>query len=763
MKHFLWRVAVALPVPAYDFLPIRKPFLGLGKRVLVPWQGGSRVGLVLEVVEASLERGLSLKESIAVLDTEPLFTPEACAAMLELAQQSMGFAGLVYQDFLPFGLEPSFSHTVQLLPDLDLQNLPDSAQKLEQRQPAQHLDPSLLEFLRGQGLLNETVRLEIPSREVIRAAQSNLTPTPKQAIALEVLRESGGFYTLKSWAENAGVSTGMLNKLLEQGAAMRELEPLPMDLPDFGQPETPPISKAVHLAAAAELEPHRLARLHGGKPRERFAVLAQLIRQAIKRGQSILYLAPDHLRLERAYSALAGLGKSAMLHGALRPLERESVWRTCATGRVSILFSTAFGLFAPLPDLGLIILEDELSDAWKLHGGSRVFLPDAAQLRAKQSGANLLFVGSVPASESLELEGVILRPPTARLHIVDFSAAQTQPEIGPMANMPLARDSFPISTDLKRLLRQTAERGRQAVVIAPRRGYSAMLRCQDCGWTPYCPHCDVPLKYHAAARALECHQCGYSTNPPNRCPSCEGTVLMPRGPGSEWIARELRSFLPQSKVYRFDRDHKDDIEPITRGEAGIIVGTTAVLGLPAPPDLALIALSFADTMHSSPDFRAGERFHALLRQLLEWHPTRAPLLLIQTFDGQHKALQQILAHQPADAFARSELETRENFLYPPFAHLAQVQISARREPDAEVASSQLGGLIRDRGADGLELLGPAPAGIARVKGLFIYQLLVRAKEKIRLAHLLEPARAYRHSGVRVRIDVNPRQLTDVLE
>jgi primosomal protein N' (replication factor Y) (superfamily II helicase) len=763
MKHIYWRVAVALPLPAYDFQPLGDPQAGLGKRVLVPWQGGSRVGVVLAVMEGSLDRAMHIKDTIAVLDAEPIFTPDSCAALLAVAGQSLSFDGLVYQDFMPFGHEPALSHLVQLVAGVNLENLPEQARVLENRQSATLIDPSILEFLRGQGLLLEDVRLELPSREIIQATSKDMPLTDKQAVALEVLRESGGFYTLKAWAEMAGVSPSMVSKLLEKGAAKRELEPLPLTLPDFGKVFEPPIVKTVHLSAAQKLEGITVGRLHGAKPRERFAVLQNLILRAVKNGQSVLYLAPDHVRLERAFKALGGLAKSAMLHGALRPLEREAVWRICAIGTVPILFGTPMALFAPLPDLALIILEDELSDAWKLHGGSRIFVPDAVLTRAEHAKARVLFVGSVPATESLELEGVVLPPPTARVHVVDFNAAPQAPEIGPMSNMPLARDSFPISTDLKRVLRQIAERSRQAVVIAPRRGYSAMLRCKECAWIPYCPHCDVALKFHAAARTLECHQCGYSTVPPTRCPSCEGTVLNPRGPGSEWIVRELRGFLPQTKLFRFDREFKDDLDPIYNGESGIIVGTTAVLGLPPPPNLALIAISFADTMHSSPDFRAGERFHLLLRQLLEWHPTRAPLLLIQTFDGQHKAITQIQNAEAASSFATSELETRQAFLYPPYAQMAQIQVYARQVINAEVASSKLGGLIRDRGAIGLELLGPAPAGIARVKGLFVYQLLVRANSRERLTHLLEPARNYREGGVRVRIDVNPRQLTDLLE
>jgi primosomal protein N' (replication factor Y) (superfamily II helicase) len=168
-------------------------------------------------------------------------------------------------------------------------------------------------------------------------------------------------------------------------------------------------------------------------------------------------------------------------------------------------------------------------------------------------------------------------------------------------------------------------------------------------------------------------------------------------------------------------------------------------------------------MHTSPDFRAGERYHFVLRQLLEWHPTRAPLTLIQTFQATHPALAGILNDADVSVFPDSELGSREAFQYPPFTKLAQVQVAARRQQDAEVASSKLGALVRDRGADGMELLGPAPAPIARIKGLYAYQLLVRAKTIERLAHLLEPARNFREGGVRVRVEMNPRQLDDLLE
>ncbi len=762
MKTLRWRVAVSLPLPAYDFQPLGDAHSALGKRVLVPWQGGARVGVVLEVLEGTMDRGLALKDAIAVLDHTPIFTKATCAAMLEISRESMSFEGLVYQDFLPWGAEPALTHRVKLVDGITLENLPEVARQFTAWAEANLFDPAVLDFFRSQGLLEDDVQLERPSREIIRATtqQAKKKLTEKQERALEILHETGEFGTLKAWSDASGVSSGVIAKLLELGVAQRVLESYEPALPTTPETETFPKPRLLALQQGAQLEAHQVSRLHGGKPKDRFEIIAALMRQC--EGE-VLYLAPDHTRLQRAFKALGGFGVSALLHGGLKPLEREAVWQTCAKGEIAALFGTPMALFAPLGNVKLIVLEDELSDAWKLHGGSRLFVPDAALIRAQQAGAKLLFAGSVPAAESLALPGIVLHPPRARLHVVDFSQEAALPEIGPLSNMRPTRNSYPISTEFKRLLRQTIERGRQAVVIAPRRGYSAVLRCKDCAWVPFCPNCDVPLRFHASSRALECHQCGYKTNPPNRCPTCDGTVLAPRGPGSEWIERELAAFLPQTQVYRFDRDRKDDLERLYQGSSGVIVGTTAVLQLEPPPDLALIALTFADTMHSSPDFRASERFHALVRQLLEWHPTRAPLLLVQTFQGGHAALLAIGNGHDVEQFPHNELPSREMFLYPPYAKMAQVQIAARRPGDAEIAASKLGSLIRDRGAQHLELLGPAPAPIARVKGLFVFNLLVRAKDTSRLAHLLEPARGFREGGVRVRIDVNPRQLEELLE
>ena len=762
MTHTRWRVVVPLPIPAYDFRPVHgSDGDALGRRVLVPWQGGARVGLVVEVVQVAQD-DLNLKDAIALLDTDPVLSFDGCAALLAIAKDCFCYAGIAYQDFVPWGLEPPLEHQIRLLEGVNLDELPSGAARLQRWTSALLHDPGLLEFLRSQGLLAETAKVIGPTKEVVQHNPEFAPPrlTAKQTLALEALVEMRQFDSGVAWAEAAGVSAGIVAKLTNMGAAERVRVPQVVALPAAPTAQRAPRASAEAAQRADTLEPLQIARLHGGKSFDRFAVIAELLRRT---DGAVLYLAPDYSRLHRAFSALASVRQSALLSGDLKHPQREAVWRAAQRGDVEVLFGTPFSLLAPLYDLKLIIIEDELSDAWKLHSGSRAFIPEVARIRADHAGAKLLYVGSVPATESLEWPGIVIPAPRARLHVVDLAAQASPPATSPMMNMPVSRESFPISTTLKKVLRQTAERGRQAVVIAPRRGYSAVIRCKDCGWLPGCPNCDVPLRYHLETRSLECHQCGYTARPPTHCPKCEGTILSPRGPGTQWIQRELQNLLPGTKVYRYDRDQRDDLSRLFRGEPGVVVGTTAVLGLEPLPNLALIALSFADTMHTSPDFRAGERYHFALRQLLEWHPTRAPLLVVQTFQANHLALTGILEDADVSAFPQSELASREAFSYPPFTKLAQVQVAARRQQDAQVCSSKLGSLIKDRGADGMELLGPAPTGIARLKGLYAYQLLVRADRMDRLTHLLEPARNFREGGVRVRVEMNPRQLDDLLE
>lgn len=593
------------------------------------------------------------------------------------------------------------------------------------------------------------------------AADYTFTPvTPPAAWAW--LREHGPAETVSAWATGAGVSPSVAAGLLARGwAAQVQMPAPPPELPAAPLWAGPPLDELTALAADALPEEDRW-RLHGGRPASRFAALAPRVARLLAQGRSVLILAPDHATLRRAWAGLGGLAalagtRAALLSGQLSPRQREEIWRQVRAGDVRLVIGSALALSAPLPDLALLVVLEEGSDAYKLLSGSRAFVPDVAARVARSLRAALGLVGSVPAVESVPLPGLVLAPPRARVHVVDYAQPPAQPELGPLSSVHLTPGDlgYPISHDLARLLRQVQERGRQAALLAPRRGYSALLRCPRCDHVPGCPNCDVPLRFHQDRRQMECHQCGHHQSVPDRCDECGEQMWKARGPGTEWIAAEVEKLLPGFPVYRLDKDHQDDLAPLHAGEAGVVVGTQLLLAQPSPPNLALIGVTLADTWLGVSDFRASERYHRLLRQLAEWHPSRAPLLVVQTFQGDHPALKVLETGRDALAYPAAEERVRAELFSPPHARLAQIEVAARDRDRAKVAAQALADALHGAGAVATEVLGPAPAAVARVRGAYLYQLLLRARNDARLAELLGVLDT-RSWGARVRVDVNPR-------
>lgn len=643
---------------------------------------------------------------------------------------------------------------------------------------------------------------------VLRAsAEPPPTLTPKGREAWVWLTGHGPQPTLASWARGAGVSGGVVNGVLNAGGAayVREEAPPPPAwtwLHDHGpvdslsawaslasadgvgltptaagtlalrgwadtvQEVAPPPGLTPPVPAPTHPDPDRLPegpawRLHGGRPASRFRTLAPRIVRLLEQGRGVLVLAPDHATLRRAWEGLSGLAEAAgtravQVSGALNPEEREHTWHLVRSGAARLVVGSYLALVTPLEDPALIVVLEEGSDAYKLQSGSRAFVPDVAARVAACHDAALALVGVAPAAESVPLPGAVLPPPRLRLHVVDYANPPEQPELGPLSSVHLTPGDlgYPLSHDLVRLLRQVQERGRQAALLAPRRGYSALLRCPSCDYTPGCRNCDVPLRFHQGTRQLTCHQCGYHEPVPDRCDECGEPMWKARGPGTEWIAAEVARLVPGLPVYRCDRDRQDDLSPLHAGEGGVVVGTQLLLSGEAPPNLALIGVTLADTWLNVSDFRASERYHRLLRQLGEWHVTRPPLLVVQTFQAEHPALRVMVDGKDALAYPAAEERARKALGYPPHARLAQVEVAAREARRAKEVAAEVFDALHGAGATEGEVLGPAPSPVARLRGVYPYHLLLRARNDTRLSELL--ATLDRPWRARVRVDVNPR-------
>ncbi|SEJ90518.1 replication restart DNA helicase PriA [Deinococcus reticulitermitis] len=579
------------------------------------------------------------------------------------------------------------------------------------------------------------------------------------------LREHGPTETLSAWAQGAGVSPGAVSALVGKGWAEYLQQPAPPPELPAPQPTPDPRPAEELLALTSDLLPETGEwRLHGGREGARWLALAPRLTRLLAQGRGVLVLVPDRATLARAWEGLSGYAevagtRAAQLTGLLTPRQREEAWRQIREGEARLVIGSPHALGAPLSNLALVVVLEEGSDAYKLLSGSRAFVPDLAARVAREWGAALGNVGTVPAVESAGLPGVVLAPPRTRVHIVDYSRPTEQAQLGPLSSPHLTPQGqgYPLSHDLARLLRQVQERGRQAALLAPRRGYSALLRCPGCESVPQCKNCDIPLRFHHETRRMTCHQCGYGQGVPDRCDECGEQMWKARGPGTEWIAQEVTRLLPGMPVYRLDRDHQDNLAPLYAGESGVVVGTPLLLSRVCPPDLALIGVTLADTWLGVSDFRASERYHRMLRQLAAWHPRRAPLLVVQTFQGDHPALRVLADGRDALAYPAAEAQVRRELLYPPAVRLAQIEVSARDKERACAAAQAVADALHGAGATEPEILGPAPSPVARLRGVYPYHLLLRARSDARLAELLGVLDT-RSWSARVRVDVNPRAI-----
>ncbi|GAA5503649.1 primosomal protein N' [Deinococcus xinjiangensis] len=792
----------------------------LGCRVLVPWRGELVVGLVVGESQGRGAHRLREAAHLLDAPAEPWVSPAAVAGLGGWGQDARIPAGLVWSDLLGVGWNAEYLHRVRAVEGADLSPFAKKVPQADWTD-ASSFAPPLLDSVREQGLLDEEFTPKPRLKTVIQAREISKVPpaartvtvlqatdfagrlTPKQAHAAAWLAQHGPADSLSAWAKGAEVSgsvvTGALNAgaaeyafveagppaawvwltengpqgsvaawaqatdqspaavgaLLARGWADSVLVPAPA-------PQLPAALPAPAFDSADHLPEETVWRLHGGRSAERFAALAPRIARLLGQGRGVLVLAPDAATLRRAWEGLSGLAAQAgtqavQFSGQLNELQREEAWSRIRRGEARLVIGSALALVAPLHDPALLVVLEEASDAHKLLSGSRAFVPDVAARVARAQEAALAFVGCAPAAESVPLSGLVLPPPRARIHVVDYANPPEQPELGPLSSVHLTPGDlgYPISHDLARLLRQVQERGRQAALLAPRRGYSALLRCPNCEHTPHCKNCDVPLRFHQQTRQLTCHQCGYHEGVPERCDNCGERMWKARGPGTEWIAQEVSRLLSGFPVYRFDKDQQDDLTPLLTGESGVVIGTQLLLSQPCPPNLALIGITLADTWLNVSDFRASERYHRLLRQLAEWHPTRAPMLVVQTFQADHPALRVMVEGRDALAYPRAEERARLELGYPPHARLAQIEVTAREAARAGAVAHELAAALHGAGAGETEVLGPAPSPVARLRGVYPYHLLLRARNDTRLGELLRVLDS-RSWKARVRVDVNPR-------
>lgn len=484
----------------------------------------------------------------------------------------------------------------------------------------------------------------------------------------------------------------------------------------------------------------------------------------LKEGRSVIYLVPEIALTHQLVNGLKGrFGSSlAVIHSRLTPSQKLAEWRRIASGEARFVVGARSAVFAPVIDLGLIIIDEEHESSYKSSSTPRYHARQIAMRRRVKSGARLIMGSATPSVEAYHLmtEGVI-----TRLDLAERLSGGAMPEV---SVVDLSGENDILSEELVNATRETVAEGRQVILFLNRRGFSYFFHCRSCGYEMSCRRCAVSLTYHKSRNRMVCHYCGYSTNPVNQCPECGSLDVGYAGFGTELVEEEVRRRFPELEIRRIDTDSvrkkgvlEKTLEEFRIGKIDILLGTQMVAKGLNFPGVKLVGIVSADTGLHLPDFRAQERTFSLIVQVSGRAGRYVPdgKVIIQTYRPQNEAIQ-YAANGDLPAYYELELKMRKELKFPPFSRIIRLVFRSKSGAKVRRAANEFADILAAELNGGAELLGPAECPLSVIAGNTRYQLLVRTTA-FASAHTTVAAcrNSYRQApGVYLEIDVDPVSL-----
>ena len=601
----------------------------------------------------------------------------------------------------------------------------------------------------------------------------DLSKTPAQKKAFALLTQKGPL-TLKKL--QAFKVTAVTVKNLEKRGLIRRFTPeLQFDLkkpaasptlPHQLSPEQAQAFKQVEEQLAAN-RPGRIL-LHGVTASGKTEIYLQAIGTCLKQGKTALVLVPEIALTPQMIERFAGRfpEEIAVLHSRLSPAEKNRHWFKIKKGVARVVLGARSAVFAPLENLGLIVIDEEHETTYKQEETPRYHARDVAWWRARYHRAVLVSGSATPSLESyhraLTGEDLLLKMP------LRVTAAQLPPVSIVDMRQELKENNRQIfSRLLLKELEQVIEKDEQALLFINRRGFSGFVLCRECGYVIRCPFCDVSLTLHLDRKLMCCHYCGYETAVPLACPACGGIKIRHFSAGTQRVEEEVKKLFPGLPLLRMDSDTTTSREAHSRyykdfkaGRAKILIGTQMIAKGFDFPDVTLVGVVAADTALNLPDFRAPERTFQLLTQVAgrTARGISGGRVIVQTYHPGHYSVQAASGHD-YQAFYEAEIENRRQLAYPPFSDLIRLLFTGEEEGKVFAAASLFAAWL-PQAAEGAEILGPAPAALYRVKNMYRVQTVIKGPALTRLAPKLKKLiRAYHEQrpplNVRLAVDYNP--------
>ncbi|MCX7598053.1 MAG: primosomal protein N' [Armatimonadetes bacterium] len=782
--------------------------LQVGSHVIVPF-GRRRVSGYVVGFPAEAPP-VQLKEIVSLLADEPLLTEEGLAMARWVAHTWYAPLTDALRLVLPPGGRQIYGESVELLAD-DLEELtPAPRQKLVaealrglggrakvQRLLIQvrqmgwrqvNLDRlrDILRALQERGVVVVQRYLRPPAvRPVTRkhvfltdpdAARANLTElslsAPRQALVLQSLLSARRELPLADFsrAAVAALERKGIVRVQEITAERRPEEGLPSD-PRFLELSSHQRTVFEHVRGLLHRREFGAVLLHGVTGSGKTEVYLHCLRECLQAGRNAIVLVPEIALTPQVVGRITARfgSQTALLHSALSPGQRYDEWQRIRLGRARIAVGPRSALFAPLGNIGLIVLDEEHESAYKQASSPRYHARDVAFELGRRHNAAVILGSATPSVETyyrasigeggmrlFELPERIDARPLPQVRLVDL----TQDVV--------IAEGRTFSEPLLTALDVALSRGEQAILFLNRRGFATVIMCHACGTRFECPDCGISLTYHHGQRRLECHYCGFDRARPTRCDACGSEDIGFLGLGTERVTEQLLRHFPRAVVGRLDRDAvrrrgllRETLAAFARGEVQVLIGTQMLAKGLDFPGVTLVGVLNADVGLAWPDFRASERTFQLVTQVAgrAGRADKPGLVVVQTYKPEHEALQAAARHDFARFFAH-ELQARRENRWPPFVHIARLLFTDRDEGRCAAKAQAVALCLENLGiqakGDGVHYLGPSKAPLVRLRGLWRRHIVLKAPSRDELTEAVERAMAVREiQRAAPLVDIDP--------
>ena len=515
---------------------------------------------------------------------------------------------------------------------------------------------------------------------------------------------------------------------------------------------------------------HQVFLLHGITASGKTEVYLQAIASVLAQGRSSIVLVPEiSLTPQTVERFRSRFGEAiALMHSRLLASERAQQWQMIKNGKAQIVIGPRSAVFAPVRNLGLIVVDEEHETTYKQKDSSpRYHAREVAIFRAKLARATVILGSATPSLESF------YNAKKGKIKLLSLPERVTKRDLPQVSIVDMRREitarkrrtnilSHALEVGIGKIIR----RQEQAILFLNRRGFSTFINCAKCGYVAKCNRCQVCLTYHYTTKTLVCHYCNYSVEPPQICPQCNSTYLSYFGLGTEKVESELHRLFPQARIARMDTDvtrkrdaHTEILNDFKKGKIDILIGTQMVAKGLDFPRVSLVGVVCADTALNLPDFRSGERTFNLLTQVggRAGRGEQEGRVIIQTYVPEHFAIVASIRHN-YHQFYRREIKSRKELKLPPFSHLVNLTLRGRNQKKVQDVACDLSTRLKKKRKDqDIEVLGPAPAVIPKIRGNFRWSILLKGRTALTLVRLLRQVLKdfKRYKGIILTVDVDP--------